>query len=55
MQMIHMNFWANVMHPRPHAICRMPTGAECLAESIAIVEEVCGPMEAIELLEECGL
>jgi hypothetical protein len=54
--MIAMNWHHNVSRPNLSIACMgMPTGAECLAESIAIVEEVCGPMEAIELLEECGL
>lgn len=54
-QMIAMNLYYSVSRPSLATICQMPTGAECLVESIAIVEEVCGPMEAIELLEECEL
>lgn len=54
-EMIRMNIYFSMYHPRPHNILRLPTSAEVLAESIAIVEDVCGPMEAIELLEECGL
>lgn len=55
MQSIQMGFYCNLMRPNLSCI-RMPNSAECLAESISILEDVCqDPVEAIEILEECGL
>lgn len=55
LDMMAMSLYCSVSRLSLSSIYHMPTGAECLAESIAIVEDVCGPMEAIELPEECGL